>query len=120
MSENEAIALKWHADVQGLKTNEAGDELIYLYDNSAIEQAIYLALRYSDFTNQLINCHPDKVRFLINALTEALEEKEWALELGSIRLSFEYETKTLVFEGISKLSDKLPIRLALELTSEET
>lgn len=121
-AENEAIwaiDIKWDPVSLGPKLNEAGDDFVYVYNEDAVAQVIHLAIRDSEYTPQMINAHPSVVNRLLNDLTDELENNEWSIALGTIKLDVDYKTQQLIFTGITGGHNPKPIRVALDLTKED-
>ncbi len=113
-----AFDVKWDSVTLGPKLNEIGDDFEYVYNEDAVAQVVYLAIRDSDNAQYLVNSHPCDVAERLNQLTEELENKEWSIELGSITLNFDYGAKKLEFSAITAGQVKKPIRFSLNLAGE--
>ncbi|MBU2514509.1 hypothetical protein KJ966_24555 [bacterium] len=114
-----AIDIKWDAVTLGPKLNDTEDDFEYVYNEEAVKQVIYLAIRDSDNTQTLINAHPTDVLKRLNKLKEEIEDKEWSIVLGSISLKVDYETKQLIFNGLIEGQEMQSVRVALDLTKED-
>ena len=112
-----AIDLKWDHETLGPMLNDTGDEFLIVYDDQAAEQAVYLAIKSSDYTTQLSSAHPSNVPELLNKLTEELEENELLVILGSISLKYDFTSKKLVFSAELDLQTKKTIGLVMDLTA---
>ena len=88
-----AIDIKWDSVSLGPKLNDSGDDFEYVYNEKAVEQVIYLSIKDSDTTQELINAHPVAIRKRLNILKEEIEEKEWSIALGSITLDIDFENQ---------------------------
>jgi hypothetical protein len=114
-----AIDVKWDPVFLGPKLNEAGDDFEHVYNEEAVEQVIYLSIKDSDATQDLINAHPANIRKRLNVLKEEIEEKEWSIALGSITLDIDFKTQQLIFNGTIEGRESQSIRVALDLTKED-
>jgi|GEM_PF-7108585 len=115
-----AVDIKWDPIQLGLTLNTAGDDFEYVYNEDAVAQVIHLAIRASEYTPQMINAHPAVVERLLNDLVDELEDNEWSIALGSIRLDVDYKTGQLIFTGTTAGLTPKPIRVALDLTKEDS
>lgn len=113
-----AVDIKWDPVNLGPKLNSAGDDFEYVYNEEAVAQVIHLAIRDSEYTPQMINTHPSVVNRLLNDLTEELENNEWSIALGTIKLKVDFASSRLVFTGTTQGQNPKTIRVALDLTKE--
>ena len=114
--EIQVMTAKWSETTGGFELKEGGEEFVYLYNEDAISQIVRFAIRYSKFTNQLVNCHPSQVPGLLNTLQDELEDSEWSLKLGSINLKL--ENSIIHFEAIWEGTMEKTIRFKLDLSKE--
>lgn len=114
-----AIDIKWDPVNLGPKLNDDGTDFEYVYNEEAVAQAIHLAIRDSEYTAQMINAHPAKLRLLLNRLKDQLEDSEWSVALGTINLDLDLDTKQLIFTGKTEGVNPQSIRVALDLTNEK-
>ncbi len=113
-----AVDIEWDPVTLGVKLNEAGDDFEYVYNENAVAQVIKLAIRDSDFAQQMINSHSSQLPLLLNKLKDELEDKEWGVALGSISLDINLKTSQLIFNGLTTHLPPKPIRVALDLTKD--
>ncbi len=115
-----AVDIKWDPVGLGLTLNETSDDFEYVYNEDAVAQVIHLAIRDSEFTPQMLNAHPSVVSLLLNNLVDELEDNEWSIALGTIKLDVDYLKGQLIFTGTTEGLNPKPIRVALDLTKEDT
>jgi hypothetical protein len=113
-----AMDIRWDPVGLGATMNQVGDDFEYVYNEDAVAQVIHLAIRDSDYTPQMINAHPAVVSRLLNDLVDELEDNEWSIALGSIKLDMDFKTGQLIFTGKTDGLSSKPIRVALDLTKE--
>lgn len=115
-----AIDIKWDPVTLGPKLNEAEDDFEYVYNENAVRQVVYLAIKDSEEAQGLINAHPVDVRKRLNSLKEKIEDEEWSIVLGSIVMEIDYQAQQLIFNAVIAGHNIQSIRIALDLTKEDT
>ena len=81
---------------------------------------LFRSIKDSEEAQGLINAHPVDVRKRLNSLKEKIEDEEWSIVLGSIVMEIDYQAQQLIFNAVIAGHNIQSIRIALDLTKEDT
>ncbi len=107
------IDLKWNGSTLDIVLDEYGLEPISVTALDAVHQSLVIALRSSEYSQNLINCEYSDIPGLLIELEEELETNNPHIVIGSIDVRYDATVKELFFDCL--VTDTTAVSIALHI-----